>query len=922
MFDLRAVVAVAVVAAASGMSSGQAAHLGGYPWIGLIDSSRFGWSVSGAGDVNGDGVPDVIVGSSRPVELPNDGDDYVRVYCGASGELLHTIFSEPGERLFGFSVSGAGDVNNDGFADFLVGVARNSTNGLNAGAVRVYSGATGDLLYELYGDAGGDQFGVSVSGAGDVNNDGHDDFIVGAFSSNANGAASGMARVFCGATGDELHTFLGDGPGDLFGRSVSGAGDVNKDGFADVMVGGHGSDANGANSGMVRVYCGATGDVLYTFTGDGPLAHIGFSVGLAGDVNGDGTDDFVVGAPGNNVNGFNAGMVRVYCGATGDVLHTFYGDAEGDLLGWSVSGVGDVNGDGYDDVIAGAHFSDVAGPDFGMVRVFCGRTGAVLLALYGEQELGTFGLAVAGIGDVNGDGLGDFVVGSPTYSTFDDVYLEAIGMARIYLSAPYACPATSSCDGDADGDGVVDIDDLTYVVLRLGDVCSEPEVAPGVVHGALLPWNGRVAGAQFGYAVSGAGDVNNDGFADLIIGSPFDATLGPGAGAARVVCGTTGSEILTLHIGGDVSWFGFSVDGVGDINGDGRADVIVGAPQYVGVGAGSGMARVFSGLNGTPLMTFLGENAGDNLGYAVGRAGDVNNDGVGDVIVGAPGAGLNGAGSGIARVFCGASASVLHTFVGASSMDRLGHSVAGPGDLNGDGHADLIVGAPFHDANGSNSGAAYVYCGATGAILYTFLGDQAGDRLGSSVAGAGDVNGDGVGDLIVGAPMGTPGYARVYCGASGVVLFTFASTVSGDDFGGSVSGAGDVNGDGYADLIVGVSRSSVAATNAGGARVFCGATGDELYAWYGNSIGDRFGTSVSGVGDVNGDGFADMVIGANMEDYNGSNSGSAWLFVSAAVSCPPPASCDGDADGSGIVTIDDLTFVVLRLGNMCPEVCP
>lgn len=919
MFDLRAWAAGVVVCVSGAVHAGPLTYVAAYPLVADMYPNlyaRFGWSVGNAGDVNNDGINDVIVGADMD-ETFGAGAGSAYVFCGATGKVLHRFYGDASDA-FGYAVGGAGDVNNDGHDDVIVGAPLNTMNGPNAGMVRVFCGATGSVLHTFYGDAPGQQFGFSVAGAGDVNNDGHDDVIIGMPNTNP-----GIARVYCGATGNVIHSFVGDAPGsngvtDWFGFSVSGAGDVNGDGHADVIVGAPRSEVNGLASGMVRVYCGATGDVIYTFVGDHAGNWLGRRVARGGDVNNDGVEDLMAASAVGWE--YTAGMARVYCGATGGVLHTFFGDHEGDLFGASISGLGDVNGDGYGDVIVGAHFADAAGPDFGLARVFCGRTGGEIKTFYGDQEESLFGVSVAGLGDVNGDGRGDFVVGAALQEVG---LLGPVGMARVYLSVPLECADGATCDGDADRSGLVDLDDVTFVVLRLGTVCPPAADSAVVSHAPVYPWNGVGAGAQFGVSVSGAGDVNNDGYADVIVGAPFDATISPGGGSADVYCGATGVLIhRRFSQSTGAAWFGFSVSGAGDVNGNGHSDVVIGAPQHSGVGAGSGFARIVRGDIGSTFRTYFGENAGDTLGYSVSGAGDVNNDGFDDVIVGAPGADPNGAGSGYARVYCSASGAVLHTFDGAAAGDRMGHSVGGAGDVNGDGHADLVVGAPFHDANGSNSGAVYVLCGATGATLFTFLGDQAEDRLGSSVGGAGDVNGDGVGDVIAGAPMGVPGYARVYCGATGAVLATFVSGLSGDDFGGSVSGAGDVNGDGYADLIVGASRSNVTASLAGSVYVYCGATSAMLYAWHGNSIGDRFGFSVSGVGDVNGDGFDDLIAGSHLEDNNGSNSGSARVFMSVPASCPPVSSCDGDADGSGIVTIDDLTFVVLRLGNMCPEVCP
>jgi len=158
----------------------------------------------------------------------------------------------------------------------------------------------------------------------------------------------------------------------------------------------------------------------------------------------------------------------------------------------------------------------------------------------------------------------------------------------------------------------------------------------------------------------------------------------------------------------------------------------------------------------------------------------------------------------------------LFTFDGDSSGDQLGFEVSGAGDVNGDGFADLIVGAPFDDDNGTSSGSARVLSGNDGSVLYNFFGDIADDLFGFSVSGPGDVNGDGFADLFVAAPsnnnMNAPnGFARVFSGMDGSVLYTLGVDSPIDFFARAIGSAGDVNGDGFADLIVGVPLGDSAA---------------------------------------------------------------------------------------------------------------
>jgi hypothetical protein len=263
-------------------------------------------------------------------------------------------------------------VNNDGYDDLIVGASYNDAGGSDAGRAYVYSGQTGGLLWTFTGEAASDRLGWSVSGAGDVDDDGHDDLIVGARYNDAGGSAAGRAYVYSGQTGGLLWTFTGEAAGDRLGTSVSEAGDVNDDGYGDVIVGARNNDAGGSNAGRAYVYSGQTGGLLWTFTGEGSSNYFGHAVSGAGDVDDDGYDDLIVSAPSNDAGGTDAGRAYVYSGQTGSRLVRFTGGAAGDRMAWSVSGAGDVNNDGYDDLIVGACCQDAGGTDAGRAYVYSG----------------------------------------------------------------------------------------------------------------------------------------------------------------------------------------------------------------------------------------------------------------------------------------------------------------------------------------------------------------------------------------------------------------------------------------------------------------------------------------------------------------------------------------------------------------------
>ncbi len=369
---------------------------------------------------------------------------------------------------------------------------------------------------------------------------------------------------------------------------------------------------------------------------------------------------------------------------------------------------------------------------------------------------------------------------------------------------------------------------------------------------------------QLGFSVDGAGDINSDGTDDIIIGIPNDSSIVTSNGRADVYSGIDGSLLMSVTGNTYQAYRGNAVSGAGDVNRDGVDDVIVGEP-FLSTGATQpGFAYIYSGQTGALIHTLAGNNAGDEFGGAVDGMGDLNNDGHADVVVGAPARGFS-PGVGYANVHSGFDGSVMFTFTDGVTGSEFGTAVANAGDVNNDGKADIVIGAP---AGASGFGQVTVYSGANGALLHTFTGDVFPDYLGFSVDGANDINGDGYADIIAGAPFGPTGFARVFSGKDGSVLRTIPGRFAMDYMGRAVDGVGDLTGDGVPDLLVGAPQPF---TGNGYAQLYSGADGSIQLQFLGGQSGDALGLALGHVSTA-------LIISSPNDDTGASDAGAVRVY--------------------------------------------
>jgi hypothetical protein len=323
---------------------------------------------------------------------------------------------------------------------------------------------------------------------------------------------------------------------------------------------------------------------------------------------------------------------------------------------------------------------------------------------------------------------------------------------------------------------------------------------------------------------------------------------------------------------------GYAMADAGDIDGDGVADIVVGATGEGALVCTSiprpGRVYVYSGRTGALLLRVEGEGAGDQFGAAVGGAGDVNRDGRADIVAGAPcHDGPAGADAGAGYVISGQDGTILHRYDGAQAGDGYGWGAAGLGDIDRDGRGDYIIGAK--DAGPGDRGRAYVYSGRSGGLRFTLQGNNESADFGwFFVASAGDTDRDGRNDIYVGDfcgadPAGdcsTPrGQAYVYSGRTGKLLHLFLGADVNDGAGPGRS-AGDVNRDGYADVVVGSYTSSAGAPFGGRVTVYSGRTGRVLFDHIGHNENETLGYDAVGLGDINRDGRVDLLLSGAIND--------------------------------------------------------
>ena len=758
-------------------------------------------------DVDGDGAVEVYT-LMGVTDSPT-----VRIWSTARGRTLRTM-----PLGFPFINSGAlvDDLDADGWPDVVF------RSGLTLRATSVRTGRTLWTRVESVAEAADDLCGIP-----DANGDDVPDVVVGLITTDVidgSGATityAGSARLLSGADGALLDetTFL-ELPFAQFGQRVVSLGDGNGDGHPEVAV--------GSDMGRAAIWTPNTGTpptILATpahlsVPTDPDAYHL---VGFGGV---GGNHPYL--AVGDTEK--PAGLITIYSTTTGQEVAHFKNESAPEssvfaTFGTDLTDAGDLNGDGVDDLLC-SRISAFQGKGwiaysgnfpFPIIGVDPGG------ATYGNDD--TFHLGRAG--DLDGDGRHEFWLGEETPDGINDTGPTRLRAYDIHSSASQ--PKLEIDDSDGVGLGAAlavlgDLDGDGSDELAVGAPHLPTENGPGSGRVTVFNANGLVlyelsgqAYEQYGAAIVGLDDLDDDDIEDFAVGRPWAQWGLSRRGAVTVVSGATGQTIRNHGGANTGERFGATLARIPDANGDDVDDYAIGAPEYDGSGIAQGRVALYSGADGSLISSMSGPINNARFGTSIAGI-DLYADGLGDLLIGAPGAwsSITAFGAGQVWTYVGWSGVAVDTVTGDNALERFGTHVATLGDVDGDGREDWAASSPRYNGLGVDDGRVQVRSGANESLIREHVGGF-GEELGSGLVALGDQDNDGVGDYAIGSrawlalsSLETRGRVAVHSGADGATLEALLSApvdsligFEDDGFGTVLATGGDRDGGGLLDLAIG-----------------------------------------------------------------------------------------------------------------------